>query len=102
MIIGIISVIAFLASVTVASYADMADYARLLTIIISGIAFAAICFVLLKIEQVAGYYECQKCHYRYVPTYLEVNKAMHMGRSRYMKCPKCNKRSWQKKVISKE
>ena len=58
-------------------------------------------FVALKIEQVAGYYECRKCHHKYVPTYSSVLWAMHMGRTRYMKCPECNERSWQKKVISK-
>ena len=26
---------------------------------------------------------------------------MHVGRTRYMKCPECNEKSWQKKVISK-
>ena len=55
----------------------------------------------LKIEQIAGYYECNKCHYKYVPKYLSVFEAMHIGRTRYMKCPKCNKKSWHKKVISK-
>ena len=63
------------------------------------IVFAAFA---LKIEQVAGYYECGKCGHRYVPTYKSVNMAMHMGRTRYMKCPKCGKKSWQKKVIGKE
>ncbi len=56
----------------------------------------------LKIEQKAGYYECKKCGHRYVPQYKNVFVAMHMGRKRYMKCPKCGKRSWQKKVLSKE
>ncbi len=56
----------------------------------------------LRIEQVAGYYECRKCGHRYVPTYWRVNLAMHMGRTRYMKCPHCGKSSWQKKVLSKE
>ena len=56
----------------------------------------------IKIEQTAGYYECKKCQHKYVPKYLSVFGAMHMGRTRYMKCPKCNKRSWQKKVISKQ
>ena len=55
----------------------------------------------IKIEQTAGYYECNKCQHKYVPKYLSVFGAMHMGRTRYMKCPKCNKRSWQKKVVSK-
>ena len=56
--------------------------------------------VLLKVEQIAGYYECNKCHYRYIPTYKSVNLAPHLGRSRYMKCPKCDKKSWNKKVLS--
>ena len=55
----------------------------------------------LKIEQIAGYYECKKCQHRYVPNYKSVFCAMHYGTTRYMKCPECNKRSWQKKVIKK-
>ena len=55
----------------------------------------------IKIEQTAGYYECKKCHHKYVPKYASVFSAMHLGRTRYMKCPECNQRSWQKKVISK-
>ena len=54
----------------------------------------------LRIEQVAGYYECRKCGHRYVPDYRTVSLAMHMGRTRYIKCPACGKRSWQKKVLS--
>jgi DNA-directed RNA polymerase subunit RPC12/RpoP len=56
----------------------------------------------LRIEQVAGYYVCGKCGHKYVPTYRSVNLAMHMGRTRYMKCPECGKRSWQKKVLNKD
>lgn len=55
----------------------------------------------LKIEQVAGYYECRKCGHKYVPTYKAVNLAPHVGRTRYMKCPECGKKSWQKKVLNK-
>jgi transcriptional regulator with XRE-family HTH domain/DNA-directed RNA polymerase subunit RPC12/RpoP len=57
---------------------------------------------MIRIEQTAGYYECQKCGHRYVPAYANVFMAMHMHTTRYMRCPKCNKRSWQKKVISKD
>ena len=67
------------------------------------IAFpAVIAFIAVGIEQKAGYYECQHCHHRYVPTYWKTNLAMHIGRTRYMKCPECGKRSWQKKVLIKE
>lgn len=56
----------------------------------------------LRVEQTAGYYACQKCGHRYVPTFKAVNLAPHMGRTRYMKCPVCGEKSWQKKVLSKE
>ena len=64
--------------------------------------FVIAMFFALKIEQAAGYYECAECGHRYVPSFKSVNLAMHMGRTRYMKCPVCGKRSWQKKVISRE
>ena len=60
-------------------------------------------FYSLKIEMDAGYYECKKCHHRYVPaSYFEVMIAPHINTTRYLKCPKCGKRSWSKKVMSKE
>ena len=64
-------------------------------LLLIGVSFA------LKIETEAGYYECQNCHYRYVPSYKSVYFAMHLGRTRYLKCPECNKRTWNKKVLTK-
>ena len=101
-VVGILSVIVLLVPSLVAEYLPMEDWQKI-ALIFSGVipAIVGFCFA-LKIEQVAGYYQCKECGYRYVPTYKAVNLAPHMGRTRYMKCPKCNKKSWQKKVISKE
>lgn len=79
----------------------MQSWIRLILIVFGSIVFAVGVSKAIKIEQTAGYYECDKCHYKYVPKYLSVFLAMHKGRTRYMKCPKCNEKSWQKKVISK-
>ena len=100
--VGLVSVLLFLTMIIIASYCDVTDNVRLLIMIPSFIFFFIIVFLFLLIEQKAGYYECQKCHHRYVPTYSSVLWAPHAGRTRYMKCPECGKRSWQKKVISKE
>ena len=54
---------------------------------------------LLKIEQVSGLYMCTKCEHKYVPTFKAVFFAPHINRSRQMKCPHCNKKTWHKKVI---
>lgn len=101
-VIGVLSMIVFLSLTIVASFAEMQEWLRILLIVIGlvpviiGVPFA------IRIEQIAGYYECRKCHHKYVPTYSSVLWAMHINRTRYMKCPECNKWSWNKKVISKE
>lgn len=101
-VIGVLSSIILFSCVFVASFVQMADWLRILLIILGFIPFIIGIAYALKIEQVAGYYECAKCHHKYVPTFNSVLWAMHKGRTRYMKCPKCNERSWQKKVMSKE
>lgn len=101
-VIGFGSTLSFLIQVLVAVFFVKNTTAQILLFILAfafliiGVSFA------LKIETETGYYECQKCHNKYVPKYRSVYFAMHLGTTRYMKCPKCGKRSWQKKVMSKE
>ena len=73
----------------------------LLITVVSVIFIIIMGCVLLRIEQIAGYYECNKCHHKYIPSYKNITLAPHMNRTRYMRCPKCNKKSWHKKVLSK-
>ena len=100
-VIGFMSSITFFILVFVASYAVDKNIIRIIlyvlgfVILIIGVSFA------LKIETETGYYECQKCHHKYVPKYSKVYFAMHLGTTRYLKCPKCHQRSWQKKVLTK-
>lgn len=101
-VMGVVGVILCLTLIFVANFVQMSDWLRLVIIGISTVFLFVIAFCLLKIEQVAGYYECEHCHHKYVPTYQSVLWSMHMGRTRYMKCPECHKWSWQKKVISKD
>ena len=100
--IGITATIVLFALVFVAAFIQMETWLRVSLIAFGFILFLAGCFYALRIEQVAGYYECEHCKHRYVPTYKAVNMAMHMGRTRYMRCPQCGKKSWQKKVLSKD
>ena len=67
----------------------------------STIFFIAVCFMMVKIEVDAGYYECKECKYRFVPKYKEVLFSLHMGTTRYLKCPKCHEKTWAKKVMTK-
>lgn len=100
-VIGYISTITFLILIFLASFAQMYSVIRILLIIVGSVVFAVGVINAIKIEQTAGYYECDKCHYKYIPTYKSVFFAMHHGRTRYMKCPKCSEKSWNKKVLLK-
>ena len=97
--VGIVVVIFFFAIIMLAAFLDMPDWLRLVIIISDMILFLLVTFVMVGIEQKVGYYECAECHHKHIPTYPSVLWAMHMGRTRYMKCPKCGKWSWQKKVL---
>ena len=100
--VGITATVTLFTLIFVAAFVQMADWLRFTLIGLGFAIFLAGCFCALRIEQVAGYYECKECGHRYVPTFKAVNMAMHMGRKRYMRCPKCHKKSWQKKVLNKE
>lgn len=82
---------------------NMLEEGMLLGIIIcvSTIIFLIAGFIALKFEVDAGYYECKNCHHKFVPTYKEVIFATHIATIRHLKCPKCHKRSWAKKALSK-
>jgi len=101
-VIGLLMSVVFFALVFIASFAEMEDWLRITLILTGFIPFAVMIPFAIRIEQTAGYYECQKCGNRYVPNYSSVLFAMHVNRTRYMKCPECGKYSWQRKVISKE
>ena len=98
-VIGILSLIVLLFPIILVPYLNVSDALRVVIIICAFLIGMAGFFFALRIEQIIGYYQCKHCKHKYVPTYVRVNCAMHLGRLRYMKCPKCKKWSWQKKVI---
>lgn len=96
----IVSIIMFLC-IMITSFVQMEDWIRIVLIVFGIIPFAIGISYAIRIEQIAGYYECSNCNYKYIPTYKSVLFSMHVNRTRKMKCPNCNKKSWYKKVISK-
>ena len=63
------------------------------------VIFLIPCFYALKLEVSVEAYKCKKCGQEIVPTYSEALWAMHMGFTRYLRCPHCGKRTWCKKVL---
>ena len=100
--LGICCALPLLTGVLIALLAPIEEWLQIVIILLGLVPLLAATPFMLKIEQRAGYYECQSCKHRHIPRYANVFFAMHLHRARYMRCPRCNKLSWQKKVISKE
>ncbi len=102
LLIGILCVLPLLGSVIVVATVPMEEWLGTLIVCIALLPLLIATPFALRIEQIAGYYECTKCKNRYVPSYKSVFGAMHLHTTRYMRCPKCRRWSWQKKVIEKD
>ena len=101
-IIMIVSILALFAGLFAAAFFVPEGPWQLVVILAVVVVFLIPCFYALKLEVSVGAYKCKNCGAEVVPTYKEALGAMHMGTTRYLNCPKCNKRTWCKKVIRKD
>ena len=100
-VIMIVSMTALLAGIFLSAFLIPEGSWQLVAILGICIVFLIPCFYALKLEVSLGAYKCQNCGYEIVPTYKEAMMAMHRGFTRHLMCPKCNKRTWCKKVMKK-
>lgn len=94
-----VSIIALLAVCCVSAFLIPEGVWQLVVVLCACILFLIPCFYALKLEVSVGAYKCKNCGHEIVPTYSQALLAMHKGTTRYLKCPKCNKRTWCKKVL---
>lgn len=100
-VIMIVAMISLFAGVFLVAFLVPEGTWQLIAILGICVVFLLPCFYALKLEVSVGHYKCKKCGEEIIPTYSEALWAMHSGTTRYLKCPKCNKRTWCKKVIKK-
>ena len=96
-----VSMTALFAGILISAFLIPEGIWQLITILGICILFLIPCFYALKLEVSVGAYKCKNCGNEIIPTYSEALWAMHRGTTRYLKCPKCNKRTWCKKIIKK-
>ena len=96
-----VSMTALFAGIFISAFLIPEGILQLVTILGICVLFLIPCFYALKLEVSVGAYKCKNCGHEIVPTYSEALHAMHKGTTRYLKCPKCNQRTWCKKVLEK-
>ena len=94
-----VSIVALFGGCAVAAFLIPEGVWQLDTVISVAVLFMIPCFYALKLEVSVGAYKCKKCGQEIVPTYGEALMAKHNGTTRYLKCPKCQRRTWCKKVL---
>lgn len=99
----VVSFIILLSLTTIGSYlCEYGNYICGVSLIIIGIA-VIIPFLIagMLIEAKAGYYKCPHCGHEHKPSLKAVFFSMHINRTRKLRCPHCNKKGWNKKVVAK-
>lgn len=100
-VIGVLATVSFLAFALLASLPAFEHTALRVVLLVLGFAiFIFGVYYALWIERTAGYYECKNCGHRYVPSMWDVLWAVHIGRTRKLRCPSCGVRCWHKKVLA--
>lgn len=101
-VMGIVCVLPLILAAVYVSLVSMEEWLAAVIVLSSLLPLLIAMPFALIIEQRAGYYECKHCGHKHIPKYKSVFFAMHMGRTRCLRCPKCNKMSFQKKRTSKD
>ena len=96
-------VIIFIVIGLAATFIEMSMFIRNIIFAVDLVMLISVGFFTLNILQKTGYYECQECKYQYIPGYTQMFFGMSgiTNTNWRMKCPKCKKKCWHKKVLIK-
>ena len=100
----LVMVVTFVAGMTLILLPDLLEMELWLKIFLSILGSVIICVgiaIACVLEKDAGVYECKHCGERFVPTMKAYILAPHLLTSRKLKCPKCGRKSYCKKRLSK-
>ena len=100
-VIGLMGIIPFFILIIVVAFFKLETIVQIILIALAIILFIVGVTIAIEIERKAGYYHCNKCDFKYIPNTLPFWISPHIFRTRYLKCPKCHKYSWNKKVLTK-
>ena len=69
--------------------------------IVSVMLFIIPCMIAFKFKVETGYYECKNCQHMFVPTYKGIALLMQTPTRRLLRCTKCGKWTWCKKLTKR-
>lgn len=103
-ITGVIATVSFITIILVVClYTEVMSLpVKILLVFIACAVFASGIYAAMQGERTIGWYRCKHCGSHFVPSFQEYVMGAHMFTVRKLKCPECGRRSYCKKVMSKE
>lgn len=98
-VIGFGSTLFFVGFTILLAYTMESSKMFIFIFLLGALLYLVCMFAALKLDAVAGYQECRNCHHKFKPDFKTIFLAQHMGYTRRLKCPKCGKKTWCKKVM---
>jgi len=104
LLLGIISSVSFVTLLLI-----ICLYTDVISMQVKGIVICIACGIfatgllaMMKGGRTVGYYKCLRCKKAFVPEVVNYTMGFNLVSMRLMKCPKCKKIHWCKKVLTKE
>lgn len=69
--------------------------------IVATILFILFALLIFRSELKIVDFKCKNCKHLFKPKYKDVILAPHIGTTRYLKCPKCKEKNWNRIVLNK-
>ena len=101
LIVAFVTIAAGLTIILLAALLEMPTWLKIVLGIVGALVILVGIGIACVLDKDAGVYECKHCGERFVPTMMAYLFAPHMPTSRKLKCPKCGKKSYCKKRLSK-
>jgi transcriptional regulator with XRE-family HTH domain/DNA-directed RNA polymerase subunit RPC12/RpoP len=99
-IVASITILSALTLIMISGHLEMKTLYRVLLIVLGFLIMLTGIGVAVALEITCGAYECRKCGHRFVPSVGAYLMGAHSATTRYLKCPKCGKKSWAKRRMS--
>ena len=104
LVVALILIVSMLSCITLTLLAGYLQIKTAYKIVLTVLAFVIVIMgsiAAIILESDAGYYECPHCHHKFKVNIKTFLASMHMGYTRYLKCPNCQKKGWCKKKLTK-
>ncbi len=101
-LVGISLMISAISTIMVSIFASFPLYVKIIIITIAAICIVIGIIGLIILDINIGYFECSFCRERFIPSAKEYVFGAHTITKRRLTCPKCGKKTFAKKKVSKK